>query len=82
MHETAEFEGGGVKIDVMPEFRCWFDIRDARLIRVEFPGVQIDDAGLSLPVEMPQAEFHHEIGQQPHVAAPGNRKVPFADAQS
>ena len=53
MHETAEFEGGGVKIDVMPEFCCWFDIRDAWLIRVEFPWMKVNDAGLSLPVEMP-----------------------------
>ena len=66
-----------VNIDVVPKTRFGADAGDARLFRIDFPGVKIEDGGQFVcRIDMLNHPARQLIGHEPEIATAAGRPVP------
>src|SRR5690606_21307340 len=74
--QAVEPSGHAIEVQVVPEPRLRAGLADARLLRIDFPWMEVEDAGLAvLAVDALDAPARNRIGQQPEVAAARGRQV-------
>ena len=71
-HERAETGLGLVEVTVVAKARLQGRVQP-RLVRVELPGMQIENKGTSFPVDPPQTPTDKEIRKYTEVATTGDR---------
>src|SRR5688500_17704428 len=81
MQQAAQPPLRAMQIDVVPEARFHARARNARLLRIELPGVEIEHRRLPVDGVYPADErARQRIWQQPEVAASAGGQVGICDA--
>src|SRR5689334_12288798 len=67
-------------VDIVPEPRPRRQARRPRLLRIDFPGMEVEDCALALlPIEAAQLPARQAVGQQAKIAAAAARQDPPAN---